>query len=55
MLCYLNKLVNKYNNTCHRSVGKNAIDADYFALTEEIKTNPKVPKFKVEDRAKITK
>ena len=52
---YLNKLVNKYNNTSHRSIYKKPTDPDYSALTEEIKTNSKSPKFKVCDRIKITK
>ena len=31
------------------------VDGDYSALTEEIDTSQKAPKFKVGDRAKITK
>ena len=54
-LDYLDKLVDEYNNTYHRSIGKKSIDADYSALTEEIETNPKAPKFKVRDRVRITK
>ena len=54
-LCYLDKLVDEYNNTFHRSICKKRIDADYSALTEEIKTIPKAPKFKVSDRVRITK
>ena len=38
---YLNKLVDEYNNTYHCSVGKKPIEADYSALTEEIKSNDK--------------
>ena len=49
-LGYLNKLVNEYNNTCQLPIGKNPIDADYSAFTEEIEKNPKVPKFKVDDK-----
>ena len=30
---YLNKLVDKYNNTYHRSVGKKPTDANYSAST----------------------
>ena len=52
---YLNQLVDEYNNTYHCSIGKTPIDADYFAFTEEIDTNPKAPKFKGVDRVKITK
>ena len=52
---YLNQLVDEYNNTYHCSIGKTPIDADYFAFTEGIDTNPKAPKFKGVDRVKITK
>ena len=54
-LIYLNKLVDQYSNTYHHSVGKKPINADYSALTEKIETNPKAPKFKVNDRIRITK
>ena len=40
-IVYLNKLVDDYNNTYHRSIGKTLVDADYSALSEEIETNPK--------------
>ena len=43
----MNKLVDEYNNTYHDSVCKKSIDADYSALTKEIKTNLKAPKFKI--------
>ena len=46
-LGYLNKLVDEYNNTYHHSVCKKSIDADYSALTKEIKINLKAPKFKI--------
>ena len=36
-----------------KQVGK-PINADYSALTENIKTNPKAPKFEVNDRVGIT-
>ena len=36
-------------------VVRKPVDGDYFALTEEIDTSQKAPKFKVGDRAKITK
>ena len=39
-LGYLNKLVDEYNNTYHRSIGKKPIDADFSALTKEIEMNP---------------
>ena len=54
-LPYLNKLVDQYNNTFHQSINKNSIDADYSPLTEKIYTNPKAPKFKVNDRVGTTK
>ena len=54
-LAYLNILVDQYNNTSHGSIGKKPINADYSALTEKIETNPKASKFKVNDRARITK
>ena len=54
-LPYLNKLVDHYNNTYHHSINKNPINADYSALNEKIETNPKAPKFKVNDRVRITK
>ena len=54
-LPYLNKLVDQYNNTYHCSINKKPINADYSTSTENIESNPKVPKFKVNDRVRITK
>ena len=54
-LRYLNKLEDQYNNTYHHSVNKKPINADYSTLTENIETNPKAPKFKVNCRVRITK
>ena len=54
-LYYLNKLVDECIYTYHRSFGKNSIYANYSALTEEIVTNLKSPKFKVGDRVRIIK
>ena len=54
-LSYLNKLVDQYNNTYHNSIGKEPINVDYSHLTENIETNTKAPKFKVNDRVRITK
>ena len=52
----LNKLVDQYNNTYHRSIGsKNSIDGDCSALTEEIESGHKATKFKVGNRVKITR
>ena len=54
-LPYLNKLVDQYNNTYHHSINKKPIDFDYSALTENIETNLKAPKFKVNERSRVTK
>ena len=54
-LLYLNKLVDQYNNTYHHSINKKPTNADYSAFTGKIETNPKAPKFKVNDRVRITK
>ena len=54
-LPYLNKLIDQYNNTYHHSINIKPINADYSAFTEKIETNPKAPKFKVNDRVRITK
>ena len=54
-LPYLNKLVDQYNNTSHYSITKKPINADQSAFTEKIETNHKAPKFKVNDRVRITK
>ena len=54
-LGYLNKLLDEYNNTYHHSIGKNPINADYSALTEEIVKNLKSPKLKVGDKVRIAK
>ena len=45
-LGYLNKIVDQYNNTCHCSIGKGPIDADYSALTEKTASSFKASKFK---------
>ena len=54
-LSYLNKLVDKYNDTYDHSISKKPFDADYSPLTEKIETNHKAPKFKVNDKVRITK
>ena len=41
-LPYLNKLVDQYHNTCHYSIKKKPISADYSALTENIESNLKL-------------
>ena len=49
--------LNKYNNTfIHNAfILLIKIKADYFAPTEKIEANFKTPKFKVNDRMRITK
>ena len=53
-LSYLNKLVDQYNNTYY-FIDEKLINANYSTLTEKVETNPKAPKFKVNDRAKTSK
>ena len=54
-LSYLNKLVHQYNNSYHHSINKEPINTDYSVFNKKIETNHKAPKFKVNDRVKITK
>ena len=54
-LPHLNKLVDQYNNIYYHSIGKKPINDNYSASTEKTDTNLKAPKFKVNDRARITK
>ena len=51
----MNKLVDQYNYTYHHSIDKKSINADYSILTKKIKANPKAPKFKFNDRIRITR
>ena len=51
----MDKLVDEYSNTYHRSIGKKPAADYYSALTNEIETIPKSHKFKVGDRVRITK
>ena len=51
----LDKWVDQYNNTYHHSINKKPINDDYSASTENIESNLKAPKFKVNDRVRITK
>ena len=53
-LAYLNNLVDPNKNTFHDSINKKPINADCSALPEKAETNPKAPKFKVNDRVRIT-
>ena len=39
----------------HHFINKKPINADYSALTEKYGTNLKAPKFKVNDRVRVTK
>ena len=51
MACdYLNRLVDQYHNTYHRSIGIKPVDADYSDLTEEIESSYQAHKFKVGNR-----
>ena len=50
----MNNLVDEYNNTYHRSSGRKPIYADYSALTVEIESSHKAPKFNIEEKVKIT-
>ena len=54
-LSYLNNLVDEYNNTYHRSINKKPINPGDFTVKEKIEPNIKACKFKVFDRARITK
>ena len=51
-LPYLNKLVDQYNNTYYHSIYKKPINPDYSAYIENVETNSKAPKFKLNDRVK---
>ena len=53
----MNKLVDQYTNTFNTNhfINKKPINADYSALTEKIETSLKAPKFKANDRVRITK
>ena len=52
---YLNKLLYKYNNAYHHSIGKKPINGYYSVLTEEMEANLKSSKVKVGNRFIITK
>ena len=54
-LPYLNKLVDQYNNTYHHFIHEKPMNANDSALTENIKSNRKVSKFKVSDWVRIMK
>ena len=54
-LPYLNKLVDQYNKSYHHSFNKKFIYADYSDWAERIEHSIKAPKFKVNDKTRITK
>ena len=47
---YMNKLVDKYNNTYNHSFNKKPINVDFYCSAGNIESNPKAIKFKVNDR-----
>ena len=54
----ISKLINvliSLNNFYHHSICKKPSNADYSALNEKIETNPKLLKFKLNDRVRIAK
>ena len=55
---YLSYLSNQQSNTIILIIIlliKSPINTDYSTLTEKIETNPKAPKYKFNDRIRITK
>ena len=48
-LVYLNKLVDQYNNTYCFSIDKNLLIMIILIRLKKFKTNPKAPRFKVDD------
>ena len=53
-ITYLNKLENGCNSNYQRFINNKLINADSSPLPEKFETNPKAPKFKVNDRVRIT-
>ena len=51
----MNKLLDEYNNTYHRSISKKTIDVEYSALTKKLNRSIKLPKFKVLNGVRIAK
>ena len=53
----LNDIVDKYNNTAHRTIKMKPIEVtgDYYAEYKEDPSNKKNPKFKVGDHVRISK
>ena len=54
-LPYLNKLLDQYNNNYHHLINKKPINVNYSASTENIKSNTKASKFKINYRVRTTK
>ena len=55
-LGYLNnKLVDKYNNRYHYSIGKKPIDDEYSALPEKVEANSKLTKLVIEPELQSTR
>ena len=54
-ISFLNRLVDQYNNICHSSIGKTPIDGNYSALTTDIESSHRAPKFKVGNGVRITR
>ena len=51
----MNKFLDLYSNTYNQSIDKKPLNADYSAFTEKTETNAKAPKFKINNRVRITK
>ena len=49
------KIIEEYNNSYHRTIGKKPIVADYSVLTDKFETKLKALQFKVADRVRSTK
>ena len=53
----LDDIVDKFNNTAHRTIKMKPIEVtgDYYAEYNEDPSNKKIPKFKVDDNVRISK
>ena len=49
------KLVDEFNHNFHLSIWKKPINTDYSALSEEVESSHKSPKFKDGDRVRVIK
>ena len=52
-LGYLNKLVDKHNNSCYHSICKNFLHENYSDLPEEYESSHNALKVKIGDRVRI--